>query len=52
MTPCTELLAIEAIEEMMAPPLILLSLQESVQIEAGRPDLDTDSEPDDDDNDY
>src|SRR5258706_10528286 len=33
-TPCTELLAMEAIEQMLSPPLILLSLPERAQIEA------------------
>jgi hypothetical protein len=34
-TPCTELLAVEAIENMLAPPLILLSMPERVQIGNG-----------------
>lgn len=49
-TPCTELMAIEAIEEMMAPPLILLSLPERVHIAAGEePDRDPDDNRDDED---
>lgn len=47
MTPCTELMAIEAIENMMAPPLILLSLPEAVQIEAGDDDPNKSIDPED-----
>jgi hypothetical protein len=37
-TPCTELMAMEAIEEMLSAPLIVLSLPERAQIEAGQHD--------------
>lgn len=45
MTPCTELLAIEAIEEMLAPPLILMSLPERVQLTPGEPEDDGEETP-------
>ena len=42
MTPCTEEVMLQALEEMIPRPLILLSLPEGLQIESGNPDAEDD----------